>query len=375
VSLETTLAKMIMDRARYAERLAAIAEKVAKLDRDIEALRRISAEYDDDQSLPPPPPPPPSSDVRGPSLESLTSAARPDAETFDGTFAGLIQQYRAHDKSPYHQLKHKVRISYDHALDRLTDEIGKERVGDWSASIVQSHYDRWAADNKISAGHNMIGKLRLLSSFGSVVLNDDRCTRLSTILGNLRFPVARVRTEILTMDHARAIRAMAHEHFNWPSIALAQAFQFEIPRLKQVGVIGEWVPLSEAGPSDIIHNDEKWIRGLRWSDIDENMMLRKVIPTGRKNQPKEYEFNLGRAAMIREEINRVPPWKRVGPMIVCEYSLLPWKTTEFRRKWRKVADRAGVPHDVKNMDSGRTEEDDGKAESFPWDMEESPVMQ
>jgi hypothetical protein len=372
VSLETTLAKMLMERARYAEKIAFYADKVTKLDRDIEAFRRITAEFGE-ENYPSPPPPPPSG-AQGPSLESLAPASRPDTEEFDGTFAGLIQCYRTHPKSPYHQLKHKVRLSYDYALDRLITELGNERVGDWSALIVQSHYERWAADNKVSAGHNLIGKLRLLSSFGSVVLNDDRCTRLSTILGNLRFPVARVRTEILTMDHVRAIRAMAHEHFNWPSIGLAQAFQFEIPRLKQVGVIGEWVPLSEAGPSDIVHNNEKWIRGLRWSDIDENMMLRKVILTGRQNQPKEYEFNLGRAAMIREEINRVPPWKRVGPMVVCEYSGLPWKTSEFRRKWRKVADKAGVPADVKNMDTARAEDDDGKGQ-FPWNMEDSPIMQ
>ena len=42
-------------------------------------------------------------------------------------------------------------------------------------------------------GHSMIGKLRLLTSFGSVVLNDDACTRLSTILGNMRFPNSRGR--------------------------------------------------------------------------------------------------------------------------------------------------------------------------------------
>jgi hypothetical protein len=200
------------------------------------------------------------------------------------------------------------------------------------------------------------------------VLEDESCIRLSTILGNMRFPVARVRTEVLTRDQARAIRAAAHAQFGWPSIALAQAFQFDIPRLKQVGVIGEWVPLSEPGTSEITNGNEKWVRGLRWSDIDENLILRKVFRIGRQSQPKEFAFNLNRAAMVMEEINKIPPAKRVGPMVVCEFSGLPWTTSEFRRKWRKVADRVGVPRNVKNMDTARAdiEADETNSEDLPY---------
>jgi hypothetical protein len=364
LSIENTLDKMLLDRAR-------LAESMAKLDHDIAALRRILAEYGG--AMPSSEPalqvPPTAVEIVPPKAQVGTGKSA----TFDGTFAGLIQRYRRDERSSYHQLKHKIRVNYDNTLDRLIDEIGKERVADWSAQIIQARYDeRWAADGKVSAGHSIIGKLRLLSSFGSVVLNDDRCTRLSTILGNMRFPVARVRTEILTIDHARAIRAVAHEHFNWPSIALAQAFQFELPKLKQVGVIGEWVPLSEPGTSEITKDNEKWVRGLRWSDIDENMMMRKMLTSGRQNQPKEHVFNLGRAAMVMEEINRVPQWKRTGPMIICEFSNLPWSHNEYRRKWRKVADKAGVPTGIKNMDSARPESE--AEEPVYSNMEELPIM-
>jgi hypothetical protein len=359
LNIEQTLAKMLLDRAR-------LAESVAKLDHDIAALRRILAEYGGDLADPGAAPAP----LPAALIAPVSSVVIKTERAFDGTFASLIRSYRSNERSPYHNLQHKVRISYDNALDRLVNEIGDERLDDWDAPEIQSRYDKWTAGGRrIAAGHNIIGKLRLLSSFGSVVLNDERCTRISTILSNMRFPGARVRTQILTRDHARAIRAAAHEQFNWPSIALAQAFQFDLPRLKQVGVIGEWVPLSEPGTSEITKGNEKWVRGLRWSDIDENMILRKVIRTGRQDQPKEFKFNVGRAAMIMEEINRVPPAKRTGPIIICEYSGLPWITTEFRRKWRKVADKAGVPKDVKNMDSARSdvdEEPDEHAEDLPY---------
>jgi hypothetical protein len=298
-----------------------------------------------------------------PPATPATPAAAPAAPAapafaFDGTFAGLIDCYRSDHQSGYRQLKHKVRQNYDTYFNRLIEEIGEERVADWSAQRIKRAYDEsWAAGGKIAMGHGMVGKLRLLSGYGSTVLNDDACTRLSAILSNMRFPVGYgARGSRLNVEHARVIRATAHEHFGWPSIALAQAFQYEIPQLRQMDVIGEWVPLSEPGTSEITKGNEKWLRGLRWSDIDDDMVLRRVLTSGRRNEQKEVKFQLKKYYMIMEEINRVPPWKRNGPMIINEVSGLPWSTAEFRRKWRLVADKAGVPKNIKNMDSGREDE-------------------
>jgi hypothetical protein len=267
---------------------------------------------------------------------------------FDGTFAGLIGCYRKHPESPYHHLKYAVRISYDNTFKRLIQDIGSERIADWNARRITSVYETmWSVGGKLSMGRTLIAKMRLLCTFGSTVLNDDGCIRLSAILGNMRFATSKGDGEPLSIEHVRAIRATARGHFGWDSIALAQAFQFELPKLRQVGVIGEWVPLSEPGTSDVVKENEKWVRGLRWSDIDENMILRRTLASPR-GKPKDYEFNLKRHAMIAEEINRVPMEKRKGPMIICEYTMMPWSPNEFRRKWRIVADKAGVPATVRN---------------------------
>jgi hypothetical protein len=270
---------------------------------------------------------------------------------YDGTFAGLIAAYRTHEKSPYQQLKHKVRVSYDNGLDRLVSEVGSERVIDWSADRIKAIYgENWAADGKISMGHSMIGKLRLVSRFGAVVLNDDASIRLNAILGSMRFAATKRRTALLTRDHARAVRITAHEHFGWSSIALAQALKFECPKLRQTDIIGEWVPIGEPGTSDITKDDQKWLHGLRWSDIDDNMILRRELTTGRQNQRKMVELNLRRFAMVMEEINRIPLASRTGPMVVCEFSGVPWTGNEFRRKWRIVAAKAGVPFEIQFSD-------------------------
>ena len=283
---------------------------------------------------------------------------------FDGTFGSLVSWYRRHPDSPYHLLKHKVRIGYDNTLDRIIHDVGFERVADWSAQRVKAVYDgNWALGGKIAMGHSLIAKVRLLCTFGSTVLNDDACTRLSAILGNLRFPVSKGSGERLTREQARAVRVTARG-LGWDSISLAQALQFELPKLRQADVIGEWVPLGEPGTSDIVRGDEKWLRGLRWSDIDENMVLRATLTSGRANQQKEVEFRLSRSQMTMEELNRVPLEKRKGPLVVCEFTGLPWTGNEFRRKWRIVADKAGLPASVRNGGGSRSDDTDESAKGI-----------
>ncbi|QPF84917.1 hypothetical protein IC762_00840 [Bradyrhizobium genosp. L] len=293
-----------------------------------------------------------------PNFTMETEEKAPESEkkvAFDGTFSGLIAAYRTHKDSPYHKLKHSVRRNYDQAINRLDKEVGSEMVASWNAARVQEMHDTsWAADGKVSMGHSMLAKLRLLLSFGSVVLDSDACTRLSTIIGNMRFPPPPPRKEILTYQHARAIRATAHTQFNWPSIALAQALQFEIPKLRQVDIIGEWVPLSEAGSDEINNGSEKWVGGLMWSDIDtENWILHRENPNARKGETGLIHTDLKRLSMVMEEINRIPPWRRSGPMVMCEYSGKPWTNNEFRRKWRIVADAAGLPSNIQMGDGAR----------------------
>jgi hypothetical protein len=338
-----TLRQLEDEEARLKARLALVAAaKQLFLGSAILSQPSIPAVFNNS-----PPPSPPAAPAPAPIPMPWESTAEPSVQaSFDGTVAGLIDCYRTDERSPYFQLKHSVRGNYDQGLKRLIKDVGAKRIADWSADKIRSLYDEnWAADGKVSMGRSLIAKLRLLASFGATVLNDDACIRLSALLSNMRFAPQKKKIERLTIDQVRAVRATAREHFGWQSIALAQAFQYELPMLGQVDIIGEWVPLSEPGPDDIRKGAEKWVGGIRWSDIDENMIFRPTITSNRRNQ--RAEFDLKRFYSILEEINRVPPWQRKGPIIVSETSGLPWTSNEFRRKWRKVADKAGLPMNVK----------------------------
>jgi site-specific recombinase XerD len=131
-----------------------------------------------------------------------------------------------------------------------------------------------------------------------------------------------------------------------PSIALAQAFQFEL-MLRQKDVIGEWVPIREPGISDVQADGLKWLRGIRWEEIDQNMVLRHLT----SKRQKMIEVSLRNAPMVIEEMALLGAQPANGPIIVSEWDRLPWTGPEFRRWWRIVAEAAGVPKEVRNMDS------------------------
>jgi hypothetical protein len=145
------------------------------------------------------------------------------------------------------------------------------------------------------------------------------------------FPLPEKRqAEPVTAEHVNAIFKEANE-MGWHSIGLAQALQFELG-LRQKQVIGEWVPLSEPGTSDVLNGDGmKWLYGLRYSDL------------------KKIDF--GRAPLVAQEIMRLGDMPDSRPAVVNEYNDLPYTAHEFRRKWRVVARAAGVPDHVYNMDS------------------------
>jgi hypothetical protein len=264
------------------------------------------------------------------------------------TLSQLTAQYRTHERSPYRELRFGTRSSADNLLDRIVEAHGDVQLAALNADGIKKLYDLWAADGKLSSGHAFATKLRGLFSFGTTVLDDPGCQRLSTIMNRMRFPNPPTRTERLTEAQVIAIRAKAHQLLK-PSIALAQAIQFELG-LSQKDTIGEYVPVTEPGESEIVVDGNKWLHGLRWEAIDANLVLRHVASFG----GKPLELDLKRAPMVIQELKKAfDDIPKTGPVIVSEFNKKPWSPNEFRRWWRKVADAAGVPKAVKNMDSSR----------------------
>lgn len=214
----------------------------------------------------------------------------------------------------------------------------------------------WLDGTKYSAARAFIKKIRVLFGFGLTILEDEDCARIRQVMSSMRFPGAPKRTERITAGQAVAVRMRAWRG-GWGSLALAQALQFEV-MLRQKDVIGEYLPakLKEGGEGLVI-GEQKWVRGLLWSEIDDNLILRHT--TSKTGKPVVVDLKL--APMVMEDLRRMgvvsrrgPPRmvkRREGPVIANETTGLPWYAFEFRRLWRSIARSQGIPDNVCNMHS------------------------
>jgi hypothetical protein len=268
------------------------------------------------------------------------------------TLKQLIECYRTDPHSNFPRLKHEVRMKHERVLARLTLEHGGNQLRNIRFRTLTTWYLDWLADGKIAMARSFVDRLRELFHFGATMLEDRESDRLSESLAKLQLESSPARVVQMSADQARAICKTAREHFGWDSIALAQALQFEL-RLGQKDVIGEWVPLGEPGHSDIVWHDQKWLRGLRWSNIDKDLFLRHAVGSG----GRKIKVDLRAAPMVLQELKVCSDTFRTIirkgnnlPLVICDTTGMPWSTAEFRRKWRLVAKKAGVPDAVKNRD-------------------------
>jgi hypothetical protein len=282
------------------------------------------------------------------------------------TLGQLIEHYRNDSDSSFSNLRYQVRVTHERMLTRINREQGSQQLQNIRARTLITWHREWASGSKFAMARSLADQLRVLFRFGATILEDRECGRLFDAFEEIRFQKSAPRAAQMTAEQAHAICSVARVHFGWHSIALAQAFQFECS-LRQKEVIGEWVPIAEPGVSTVIDKDEKWIRGLVWQEIDENLILRHVT----SKRQKETEVDLKLVPMILDEFLELTGGEPVlvtdkvtkevtanrhllpasGPVVICDTNGLPWSTAEFRRKWRLVAKRAGIPDNVRNRDS------------------------
>lgn len=286
-------------------------------------------------------------DLQGQMLAWAVNQGAYPASGYDGTVASLARRYFSDEFSPYRKLKWNSQLHHDKCGKIITSTVGARQIG----KLLGPDFLRWVASWGAPAGErprpwrakHCMDTVRRMIAYG-VTLGYDDCFRADVILSKLRFPTPPARRSRMTFDQVKDIRAKAHEMV-LGSMALATVLQFELS-LRQKDVIGEWepAPLSEGG---IIHRGTRWTSGLQWSDIDSAMMLSKThTKTG-----AHVEFDLKLYPAVLEEIDLVPREKRVGPTIISEHTGEPYKHRTFTQTWRKIANKAGVPNSVWNMDA------------------------
>jgi hypothetical protein len=246
-----------------------------------------------------------------------------------GTLMSLIGWYKSDPRSAHGNLGYHTRTNYENLCRRIEIERGGLPVRQIQNDDLVNWHKEWAAGGP-SIAHSLMVMLRTVFVSGATALKDGECERLAVALYKMRLRVPRPENAAMTVEQATALRERANRR-GMHSIALAQAFQFEC-KLSQRQVIGEWVPKTEPGSSDLFRGESKWISGIKWSDVDRHLIL--TVGGGIK-------IDLKRASMVMEELSRVGrPLPQSGPVIVNEVTGLPFEGYQFRREWRATADAA-----------------------------------
>jgi hypothetical protein len=268
---------------------------------------------------------------------------------YDGSLGSICRLYQTDDASPYRKAKWNVQHLYDQNLKIILKSVSARQVRNLTGPDFTRWHEQWAAPAKeggprrLTRAKHCMDTVRRVIAYG-VTLGFDDCMRADTILGKMRFEAPRPRVSTLTNEHVGAIRVAAH-NMGLGSIALATVLQFELA-LRQKDVIGEWEPCSGT-QGGIVHNGTRWVNGLLWSHIDADMILRKeAVKTG-----IAVEHDLKLYPAVLEEIAQIRAERRVGPVILSEPTGEPYKHRTFTQTWRRVADAAGIPRSVWNMDA------------------------
>jgi hypothetical protein len=230
---------------------------------------------------------------------------------------------------------------------KIDQQIGEVSLNDVTVDHIMGWYRRWSAAGKqLPTGYAHIQMIKALLRYGAGA-EDPRCATLCGALRAIHFPHGNKTVQRINRAQVDAIRAAAHK-MKWPSLALAQAFQFDL-KLYDGQIIGEWVPLTEPGESAIQSRTivwrwgtkrsrpAKWLRGLQWSQIDEDHTLRHEV------NGKTVKIDLRRHPGIMAELKKLTPLPKSGPLIVYEKTGSPYTDAQYRWLWRRVATRPALP--------------------------------
>lgn len=269
---------------------------------------------------------------------------RRDPLKFDGTVRALLDRYELHPRSPYRKLRPGSLRPYNHYLRNLRGHIGSVQISTISGVDIFEWHEVWSENGKHLAAAAMArAVLEAANSFG-ILLRTPGCIDLGSVLreASRKLPKPRSRRMAVTADQVATLRKAAHAH-GAPSRALAYAVAFETT-LRLWDVIGQWWPIDREGLSPVVDTERgmKWF-GLRWEDIDADLILRAIPSKTSTTTEARIAYPLSKAPMVLEELKFWPEEKRQGPMIVSESSGVPYAYRNFTHGFKRDRKAAGLP--------------------------------
>lgn len=275
---------------------------------------------------------------------------------YDGTFGSLIGIFRTDPDSPLRRVRWTTKKSWEYTLDCLMEAVGPKHLDRLKRQDFRRWHTDWIKPSTRSKGRPCVSTaaqrmqvVRMVIRF--CVGEYEQCARLEQVLSVMKFERPVARKLFLTAKMVTDFCRVAHE-MERPSMALEMALQFETA-LRPKDVYGEWTP-NRTGQTNLrsltTTREACWSRGLVWEDhIDRNLVLAK--PTSKSGLKKTATADLKLCPMVMNELRYVPASCRTGPVIISESTGVPYQSADFQRVWRRIANKAGIPKGIWNMDA------------------------
>lgn len=269
------------------------------------------------------------------------------AAIYDGKLSSLIRRYETDEESPYQDLVQTTQKTYSKHLRLFLTRIEEAYIDELTGADVRRWFKRMCSTGSVGYASLTISILKAVVSFGTSQGLED-CAKLRAQMTATKFKSPPARKERLTYAQLVAFREEAHRRRR-PSAALWLTIQCELA-LRRRDVIGEWI-YDEAGTDGIRCGKRVWRDGLTWAHIDAHGVLRKLVSKTAKTSACEAVHRIADYPDLVAELNRIPPDRRVGPIVINERTGLPYTPEQCRYNFRLIARGAGIPDVIWGMDA------------------------
>jgi integrase len=252
----------------------------------------------------------------------------------------IITKYLTDDISPFQDVKDNTKVDYRVSMTYWADAIGDVPIAATDFAMLKGLQRAMEAKGRsLHFISSRFTKLRIVANYAAA-LNPREFAHVRTILATMRFSKAAPREVAPSRDQIEAIIAAADKAGD-PMFALAVSLQWWLT-LRAVDVRGQYLGKGK---------DKRWADGLTWNMIDGDMQsIRKVISKTAESEPRVVEYALTDLPDIQARLRAIPADKRVGPVIL-QPDGHPYGRDWFTAKFRRYREAAGVPSEVKMMDT------------------------
>lgn len=264
------------------------------------------------------------------------------------TWGEVIQLYLTDDLSPFQNVRPKTREGYLYLCGKWRGAIGHIRVDATDYRMLKGIERAMQAKGRsVSYIHRLFTMLRGLTSYARMT-KVTGAKDVHEVLSQMTFQVPPRKTFAPTRAQVLAVvdEADARGHFAFATGVLMQW----VFMLRGIDLFGQWVKAN--GQGGIVKDGKAWVDGLTWDMVEPDLSgFSKVLSKTRKSLPEPIRFDLSSTPEVRARLRLLGNAGRVGPVLKMESTGLPY-TNDFRaRTWRRIADRLGLPPEMKMMDS------------------------